>query len=500
MDSTSFPLHFGADEQFAAVRDFMIGSGYTAENICERLGVDRLALFEGLQPRTEAWATKDTLNVLISLFALGEVVTCSDSEVIPEGVMRDLLALGIVAENSASGLYAPVAIGPVEGLLFVSDRWSSPDGSQFEIADDSVYPAITPNTLKFLDTVPQTPCEALLDVGTGTGVGALLRAVHYAKQSWAVDITERSAKFTEFNCRLNGIANVTVGEGDLYGPAGDRTFDRIIAHPPYVPVLTRHWTFHDGGDDGELLTRRLIEGLPRYLRRGGIFHCYAMGSDREVPFEERIREWLGKAQTEFDVQVVVKNQMEPMHFAMQTVLKHPGSEADLARWKQLFEKYQVRRLVFGTMTIQRFAEKRKPFTARRRGEVRSTRAEAEWLLGVEGALARPTVANDVLGMRPKLATDVELVVRHRTESGEFAPSQYELKTDYPFVSDADIPGWAGVFLARCKGESTTQELLDELKTEGYLQKQVPPHDFAMLIATFIRRGFVEVSEMPLPKG
>jgi SAM-dependent methyltransferase len=486
------PLKLGSDEQFARVRAFLRECGYTAENICARLGVERLALFEGLQPRTEGWAQKDALNLLISLFSLGESVEAGEARGLPE----EFRTLGLVAEFGNARIFAPVAIGPVEDLFFVSDRWCSADGSKFEIADDAVYPAITPNTLKFLDTVPLQKCDALLDVGAGTGVGALLGAAHYAKRAWAVDITERSAKFAEFNARLNGLANVRSGRGDLYEPVRGETFDRIIAHPPYVPVLSHHWTFHDGGDDGELLTRRLIEGLPEFLRPEGIFHCYAMGSDREQVFEERIRGWLGARHAEFDVQVIVKNTMDPMQFAMQTVLKHEDPNADLAKWKRLFDGYKVKRLVFGPMTIQRHDGKRKAFTARRVASAESTRAEAEWLRQAESALA---AVADVLQMRPKLARRLELVVHHPVQDGAFTASGYEVRTQYPFAEEANVPGWAAVFLGRCTGENTVQELLDELKAEKYLKPHVAPEDFAELVGNFIARGFVEVEEMALPE-
>lgn len=499
MNSVENPLRFGTHEQFGTVRRLFCDTGYSATNICARLGVERLGLFEALQPLAERSTPQDALDLLISLFALGESVIHEElSQFLSNSQQQALIELGLLQPFRVEQFFAPVSVGPVDELFFVSDRWNLPDGSPFQIADDAVYPAITPNTLKFLDTVPQASCEALLDVGTGTGVGALLGAAAYAKHAWAVDVTARSALFARFNARLNGIANVTVGQGDLYEPVNGLTFDRIIAHPPYVPVLTRHWAFHDGGDDGELLTRRLIEGLPNFLRPGGVFHCYAMGSDRELPYERRMRDWLGESHAEFDVQLVVKNQMEPMQFGMQNVLKHDDSNADLGKWRQLFRQYHVRKLLFGTMTIRRLEESRKCFTVRRMGGERSTRAEAEWLSRVEAALATDDAAETVLQWRPRLASTPSLLVRHTVEDGEFTPSHYEVQTQYPFLTDAEMPAWSAVFLARCKGERTTAELLEDLKSDGYVQKQVAPKDFATLVASFISLGFLEVVEMPLP--
>src|SRR5439155_22250135 len=117
--------------------------------------------------------------------------------------------------------------------------------------------------------------------------------------------------FADFNRRINGISNFVASAGDLYEPAGGLTFDRIVAHPPYVPVYRPQLIFDSGGQDGEQIVRRIIEGLPRYLRPGGRFTALTMGSDRgdsdqgrsdrDHPFEHRLREWLGSREAEFDV-------------------------------------------------------------------------------------------------------------------------------------------------------------------------------------------------------
>ena len=49
----------------------------------------------------------------------------------------------------------------------------------------------------------------------------------------------------------------------MYEPVAGLEFDRIVTHPPYVPVSKPTHVFRDGGDDGELILRRAIEGLPR---------------------------------------------------------------------------------------------------------------------------------------------------------------------------------------------------------------------------------------------
>src|SRR5207245_1035784 len=159
------------------------------------------------------------------------------------------------------------------GLYIVSDRSRPEEGVEGQPPEDFVYPAIVPNTELLLELAPCQPCDAFLDLCSGTAIAALVAAKSGARQAWAFDITGRSTHFAEFNRRLNGIANMTPATGDLYEPAGDLTFDRIVAHPPYVPVYRPQLIFDSGGHDGEQIVRRIIEGLPRYLRPGGRFYA-----------------------------------------------------------------------------------------------------------------------------------------------------------------------------------------------------------------------------------
>jgi len=173
-------------------------------------------------------------------------------------------------------------------------------------------------------------------------VAALIAASKYATQAYAYDIAARSTHFAEFARLLNGLANVTTGTGDLYEPAAGATFDRIVAHPPYVPVLQSKWIFFDGGEDGERVTRRIIEHAPHYLRPGGALYCLAMASDRaDRPLEVRIREWLEPKQREFDVAVVVRRMIEPQEFAFNSLARGEAGAAPARRWKELFEARRI---------------------------------------------------------------------------------------------------------------------------------------------------------------
>jgi release factor glutamine methyltransferase len=78
------------------------------------------------------------------------------------------------------------------------------------------------------------PGDAVLDLGTGSGVGALAVA-GIAARVVAVDVSVEAVRCARANARVNGLAGrVDVREGDLFEPlaAGER-FDLVLFNPPF---------------------------------------------------------------------------------------------------------------------------------------------------------------------------------------------------------------------------------------------------------------------------
>jgi precorrin-6B methylase 2 len=248
----------------------------------------------------------DALDVLAQLFLLGEPVPLAQAQDLL-GTLEPLSALDLITVDDGR-VSALVALYPLRSLYLASDRLR-PDARN--ATADEVFSAINPNTEEFLAMLPEEPCPAFLELCAGAGAAALI-AARSAAQSFAFDVAHRACLFAEFNRRLNGLANVTVAEGDLYAPARRQTFDRIVAHPPYVPVLRPTQVYRDGGTDGEALTRRIVEGLPNYLEPGGRLYCLALVPQlRREPFAARVRTWLRDRQGEFDVVVISRRTVDP---------------------------------------------------------------------------------------------------------------------------------------------------------------------------------------------
>lgn len=491
------PLRFGTPAEFAAVRNLLEQADYTETAVCRRLGLDAIYNFRTIREgRETAHEIRDSLDVLIRLFLDGEYVNDSQIRAVLSPTAPEVLAaLGLVRSDSSTPelRYSPALLYPTESLYIVSDRYTNLDSSRFQVQPDFVYAAITRNTRTFLETLPPEPCESILDLCAGTGIAALVAASRYAQHAWAFDITERSTRFAEFNRLLNGIANLTAAQGDLYEPAGEQTFDRIVAHPPYIPAEETEVVFRDGGEDGEQVTRRIVEGLPRYLRPGGRFYGVALGTDREGgSYEQRIRQWLGEKESDFDVMLIAHNTPERQEFTVEALLKTDSTVEGLRRWNALCEKLHVTGLFYGSVVVQRKRESHRPFTVRRNKGPHSGCAAAEWLLRWETAAADPDIVQLLLDSRPIASPSLELHVVHRMRNGELNPTDYALRTQRPFPVESQCQSWMAFLISRCDGTITVREHFDYFKQNNVLRPDMPPEEFTNALRGLISGGFLEI--------
>ncbi len=111
--------------------------------------------------------------------------------------------------------------------------------------------------------------DTALDVGTGTGLIALLMA-RKARYVLGVDINPIAVELTRENARLNGIKNVEFRLSNLFENVAGK-FDIITFNAPYLPGEPEEPIDLAlvGGKRGREVLDRFIEEVPTYLKPGG---------------------------------------------------------------------------------------------------------------------------------------------------------------------------------------------------------------------------------------
>jgi methylase of polypeptide subunit release factors len=107
-----------------------------------------------------------------------------------------------------------------------------------------------------------------LDMGTGSGIGALF-AARAGYRVTAVDVNPEAVLCTRANALLNHLdERVEVLEGDLFAPVAGRRFDLVLFNPPFFGGAPRD--LHDLSWRGADVFPRFLAGLSSSLRPAGV--------------------------------------------------------------------------------------------------------------------------------------------------------------------------------------------------------------------------------------
>jgi release factor glutamine methyltransferase len=139
------------------------------------------------------------------------------------------------------------------------------------IVTPSVFNPKVPRTGEFLasmlDLALADPDAEVLDMGTGSGVCAVI-AARCARRVVAVDINAAAVRCAGINARLNHLEHkVDVRHGDLFAPVPAERFDLILFNPPFLRGTPRDdrdraWRSSD-------VAERFAAGLGAHLKPGG---------------------------------------------------------------------------------------------------------------------------------------------------------------------------------------------------------------------------------------
>ena len=493
-----FPLRSGTQADRDAIRACLRTVSFTEAAICERLGVADLHQVERrpLPPESDDGSSNDALDVLVGLFVLDRRIRRTVLEAsISDASVAAFCAVDLIRPTDDGGrqVYrSPVRLVPIltsAGELFIASD-AAPRGADASPTDaDFVFSAHNPLTRQFLDLAPRRSYRSLLDLGTGTGIGAL--AACNPPAAIGVDITARAVHFARFNAWLND-RPIDVREGDLYAPVAGLCFDCVLAHPPYVPTLKSRATYRDGGETGEQITRRVVEDLHRHLNPRGVFlmPCIAMDT-REGRFEDRARQWLGAAVGEFDLIFAVAETRSPAEFARDLATRVSDPLPDEAgQWIERFDRWGVAEVTYGALAARRFDAAAGPPQTRRVKLSDETRfASFEWLFDRFERRRNPAHSASVLASAPRIGAATRLRMVYETRGGRLTASECLFENGgRPFPATVKVDEWVARLVMQCDGRTTVAEIGDRLTQSG---GTLTPLELVDLITVFEERCLFE---------
>ncbi len=496
--ATQLPLRFGTTEQFARVSDFLKANDFFEKSVCASMKVDHLWELGAPEP-VDLSHRSEQFKMLLRLFTCQSMVPCDEVErgFGPE-MLETFFSLGLLGtgEYGDDQIYAQVLLYPVAGFYMVSDRQSSPDGSKFKGPEDIVFPAIYEGTLRFLRVIPRNPGKNALDLCAGPGIAAFVLS-RSCEHVVSADLTERASEFARFNRYLNNLSNVEIVRGDLYGPVAGQTFDRIVAHPPYVPAPQLSQIWRDGGATGEMLVRKVIEGLPAHLNPGGLLCMVSIGLDtREGSYEERVRNWLGAQQMDFDILFAWNSEKTPREILENLAAKGEYGPEEMQQIGDAFKMSQVVSVPYGVLYVRRRAtgSGQKPWTERRKLSEETQGEDFEFAFTLHDLSLQSTFPDVLLNSRLTMAPGLRVTVSHTVEEGKLWPTEYVFKCERPFASEVRFDPILVPLATSFDGQRTALEIYEKLRSQDELPPGFELQHLTELVSKMIERGFLSLPE------
>jgi release factor glutamine methyltransferase len=146
------------------------------------------------------------------------------------------------------------------------------DGIPILVLPDVLNPVVFRSGEFLARTLAQAPFAAgesriALDMGTGSGVGALF-AARLGYRVVAVDLNPEAVRCANINALMNRMEQqIEILQGDLFAPVADRQFDLVLFNPPFFRGKPKNLFDLAWRDDH--VRDRFAAALPRALKPNG---------------------------------------------------------------------------------------------------------------------------------------------------------------------------------------------------------------------------------------
>jgi methylase of polypeptide subunit release factors len=239
---------------------FLRECGFTHDNVSAALGGAMPCAVEPLDwPLFEpALAEGSALDRLIAVFLFERAVHAGREP--GWNALREARLVRTIGRATV----ARVRVVPFDGLLLLTDRIGA------KLARDHVF-GVEPSTITLRNLTPRWSDGAVLDIGTGGGVHALL-ASRRGATAVGTDISARALSAARRNAAVNGVDQVQWRCGRALEPVAGQRFDLVLGNLPFVLAVAGETYFEHGDVQGpsDAITREVLEHIDDHLSEGGV--------------------------------------------------------------------------------------------------------------------------------------------------------------------------------------------------------------------------------------
>jgi len=480
------------EEQAPRLREFLQQAGYSAEGLKRVLHeVARYMPHQHNLPRL-LWRTREPvlLHLLIRWFFIGVPVEESLArKVVPEACLRLFLETGLLRARRGE-LAGSCHLALMEGLFVASDF-----PADVVLREAGLVTGVEEATRVLLQFALRKPVNSTLDLCAGSGALSLAAAAH-SRRVLAADISPRATALAQFGAQLNGLdSRIECRTGDGFEPAGQETFDRIFANPPFFITPSSLFVFRDNELLLDEFCRRLIRAAPRHLNEGGHLQMLLEWVEFEgQPWRERLQEWFDGLGC--DAWLLQWNEYEPPEYAQRRL---PLSDwnaperdaAAFSEWMRYYRRHRVRRIYGGLLALRRRSGRN--WVRLEEGDPAGEQPFGESVLEgfeVRDVLAAAHREEELAALRPRIPGGVRLEQVYRMNEGRWEAlcGRTVRENGFAKAMDLDEAGMAAVSL--CDGSLAVAEIAARLAEAFGAEPRAMLEDCAALIRRLAEKGFL----------